>query len=165
MILEVWDRTRLVLSYRSYTALMATSYFHMPVGSSPGTRVFRDRLAFRRSQRLKQRPLIPSTSSEKSILWVWTLPRVTSSSSTISRSSMPGMGTQTPQIKCMFHYQRYNPHLNISVHRRHLLRLWLRNEELAWKLPDKLQKFWDERFAIEPKDQTFALEPVLDGYT
>ncbi|KAF9523082.1 taurine catabolism dioxygenase TauD [Crepidotus variabilis] len=44
---------------------------------------------------------------------------------------------------------------------RHLLRLWLRNEELAWKLPDALKPLWIERFAVEPRNQTFAIEPVV----
>jgi len=28
--------------------------------------------------------------------------------------------------------------------RRHIMRLWLRNEELAWETPEALKKSWDE---------------------
>ncbi|KAF8185728.1 taurine catabolism dioxygenase TauD [Pholiota molesta] len=44
---------------------------------------------------------------------------------------------------------------------RHLLRLWQRNEELAWKLPDPLKPLWARTFAVVPEDQTFALDPVI----
>jgi hypothetical protein len=44
---------------------------------------------------------------------------------------------------------------------RHLLRLWQRNEELAWKLPDSLKPLWARTFAVVPEDQTFAPEPVI----
>jgi hypothetical protein len=30
--------------------------------------------------------------------------------------------------------------------KRHILRLWLRNEELAWKTPEGLQKAWNEKY-------------------
>jgi len=30
--------------------------------------------------------------------------------------------------------------------RRHIVRLWLRNEELAWKTPDGLKKTWFEKY-------------------
>jgi hypothetical protein len=30
--------------------------------------------------------------------------------------------------------------------KRHIIRLWLRNEELAWKTPDGLQKTWFEKY-------------------
>ncbi|KAF8890086.1 hypothetical protein BD779DRAFT_1671450 [Infundibulicybe gibba] len=44
---------------------------------------------------------------------------------------------------------------------RHLLRLWLRNEELAWETPQALKPLWDKTFAAPPDEQTFALDPVV----
>ncbi|KAJ3517448.1 hypothetical protein NLJ89_g502 [Agrocybe chaxingu] len=44
---------------------------------------------------------------------------------------------------------------------RHLLRLWLRNEELAWKLPKPLEPLWKKTFDVTPEEQTFALDPVI----
>ncbi|KAF9465454.1 taurine catabolism dioxygenase TauD [Collybia nuda] len=49
-------------------------------------------------------------------------------------------------------------------HTRHLLRFWLRNEELAWQIPEPLQPLWKKTFNVQPEDQTFALDPVIrDG--
>jgi hypothetical protein len=31
-------------------------------------------------------------------------------------------------------------------HRRHIIRLWLRNEKLAWSTPEPLQKSWMEKY-------------------
>jgi Taurine catabolism dioxygenase TauD, TfdA family len=31
-------------------------------------------------------------------------------------------------------------------HRRHIVRLWLRNEELAWETPEALKKSWFEKY-------------------
>jgi Taurine catabolism dioxygenase TauD, TfdA family len=33
-----------------------------------------------------------------------------------------------------------------DTQRRHIVRLWLRNEELAWKTPDGLKKTWFEKY-------------------
>ncbi|KAF4612412.1 hypothetical protein D9613_004592 [Agrocybe pediades] len=44
---------------------------------------------------------------------------------------------------------------------RHLLRLWQRNEDLAWTLPEPLQHLWKRTFNVTPEDQTFALDPVV----
>jgi hypothetical protein len=30
--------------------------------------------------------------------------------------------------------------------RRHIIRLWLRNEELAWPTPEPLKKTWEEKY-------------------
>jgi len=30
--------------------------------------------------------------------------------------------------------------------RRHIIRLWLRNEELAWETPDELKQTWFEKY-------------------
>jgi hypothetical protein len=46
--------------------------------------------------------------------------------------------------------------------RRHLLRLWLRNEELAWKLPQPLEDAWDLLYRSATADEErFALEPEI----
>lgn len=43
--------------------------------------------------------------------------------------------------------------------RRYLLRLWLRNEELAWKTPKTLEPIWKRLFSVGPDEQRFPLEP------
>lgn len=44
---------------------------------------------------------------------------------------------------------------------RHLVRLWLRNDELAWKTPGPLQRIWTRVFATPPDSQRFPLEPEI----
>ncbi|KAG5646882.1 hypothetical protein DXG03_001958 [Asterophora parasitica] len=45
---------------------------------------------------------------------------------------------------------------------RHLLRLWLRNEELAWKTPKELEDLWKRLYyTTTPDEQTFPLEPAI----
>ncbi|KAK6498347.1 hypothetical protein TWF481_010938 [Arthrobotrys musiformis] len=46
-------------------------------------------------------------------------------------------------------------------HTRHLIRLWLRNEELAWKTPAALQHIWDKLYTLKPEEQNFPLEPEI----
>ncbi|KAF8346163.1 hypothetical protein F5887DRAFT_125135 [Amanita rubescens] len=47
-------------------------------------------------------------------------------------------------------------------HTRHLLRLWLRNEELAWKTPKELQPRWKQLYySSAPEEHKFPLEPVI----
>ena len=48
-----------------------------------------------------------------------------------------------------------------ETQQRHLLRLWLRDPELAWEIPQGLVPLWERTFAVRPEDQTFALEPVI----
>jgi len=48
-----------------------------------------------------------------------------------------------------------------SCFSRHLLRFWLRNEELAWTLPESLKPLWRKTFNVNPQEQTFAIEPVI----
>ncbi|KAF2456095.1 hypothetical protein BDY21DRAFT_288209 [Lineolata rhizophorae] len=36
--------------------------------------------------------------------------------------------------------------IDSPTHTRHIIRLWLRNEELAWKTPEGLQKTWFEKY-------------------
>lgn len=52
-------------------------------------------------------------------------------------------------------------HSNTYSYSRHLLRLWQRNEELAWKLPEELLPLWKKTFDVTPEQQTFAPEPVI----
>ncbi|KAG6829270.1 hypothetical protein H0H92_005090 [Tricholoma furcatifolium] len=45
---------------------------------------------------------------------------------------------------------------------RHLLRLWLRNEELAWKTPKELESSWKRLYyTVSDDEQTFPLEPSV----
>ncbi|KAG5642246.1 hypothetical protein DXG03_003349 [Asterophora parasitica] len=45
---------------------------------------------------------------------------------------------------------------------RHLLRLWLRNEKLAWKTPTELEPNWKRLYYTTPSDEhTFPLEPTV----
>ncbi|KDQ08465.1 hypothetical protein BOTBODRAFT_179821 [Botryobasidium botryosum FD-172 SS1] len=44
---------------------------------------------------------------------------------------------------------------------RHLLRLWLRDEELGWKTPKPLAPIWTRLFSIGPEEQRFPIEPEI----
>ncbi|KAG6853962.1 hypothetical protein C0991_012108 [Blastosporella zonata] len=45
---------------------------------------------------------------------------------------------------------------------RHLLRLWLRNEELAWSTPKELESTWKRLYySITPDEQVFPLEAEI----
>ncbi|KAK6514634.1 hypothetical protein TWF281_004832 [Arthrobotrys megalospora] len=44
---------------------------------------------------------------------------------------------------------------------RHLIRLWLRNDELAWKTPHELRHIWDRLYTLKPEEQNFPLEPEV----
>jgi hypothetical protein len=47
---------------------------------------------------------------------------------------------------------------------RHLVRLWLRDEEHAWKTPTALQGLWDRLYKdVQPEAQRFPLEPSIDA--
>jgi len=46
-------------------------------------------------------------------------------------------------------------------HVRHLIRLWLRNDELAWQTPGPLQPIWKRLYSVEPDEQRFPLEPEI----
>jgi hypothetical protein len=44
---------------------------------------------------------------------------------------------------------------------RHLVRLWLRNSQLGWKVPSSLSVPWDAAFKNNGKvEQVYALEPI-----
>ncbi|KAJ2936625.1 hypothetical protein H1R20_g468, partial [Candolleomyces eurysporus] len=46
--------------------------------------------------------------------------------------------------------------------KRHLLRLWLRNEDLAWKLPQPLEEGWQALYQSATEDEErFAFEPEI----
>ncbi|RDB24020.1 hypothetical protein Hypma_008647 [Hypsizygus marmoreus] len=44
---------------------------------------------------------------------------------------------------------------------RHLVRLWLRNDELAWKTPGPLEPIWKKLYSVGPDEQRFPLEPEI----
>ncbi|KAJ7063600.1 hypothetical protein C8F01DRAFT_1279522 [Mycena amicta] len=46
-------------------------------------------------------------------------------------------------------------------HTRHLVRLWLRNDELAWKTPKPLEKSWKLLYSVPADAQRFPLEPEI----
>ncbi|RQM08242.1 hypothetical protein DH86_00001439 [Scytalidium sp. 3C] len=47
---------------------------------------------------------------------------------------------------------------------RHLLRLWLRNPELAWQTPKQLQNRWNELYdGLTENEQVFPLQPQIRG--
>jgi len=49
-------------------------------------------------------------------------------------------------------------------HERHLLRLWLRDPELAWKTPEALQDRWDALYKdVTEEEQVFPLEAKIRG--
>lgn len=48
--------------------------------------------------------------------------------------------------------------------RRHLLRLWLRDPELAWETPGALAERWKDLYeGVTEEEQVFPLEPVIRG--
>jgi hypothetical protein len=47
-----------------------------------------------------------------------------------------------------------------ETHKRHLVRLWLRNEELAWELPAPLKLAWARVFDDEERGERWDVEPV-----
>ncbi|KAJ7677266.1 hypothetical protein B0H17DRAFT_1161472 [Mycena rosella] len=46
-------------------------------------------------------------------------------------------------------------------HTRHLVRLWLRNDELAWKTPGPLEEIWKKLYSVPPEAQRFPLDPEI----
>ncbi|KAG5650327.1 hypothetical protein H0H81_012613 [Sphagnurus paluster] len=50
--------------------------------------------------------------------------------------------------------------------KRHLLRMWLRNEELGWATPPELQELWQQLYhSVSPDDHTFPLEAAVRKQT
>jgi hypothetical protein len=51
-----------------------------------------------------------------------------------------------------------------NFNRRHLLRLWLRDPELAWETPAALKPRWDGLYKdVTEAEQVFPLEPRIRG--
>lgn len=51
---------------------------------------------------------------------------------------------------------------NTPEKQRHLVRLWLRDEEYAWKTPEALRSRWDKVYAdVRQENQVFPLEPFI----
>lgn len=46
-------------------------------------------------------------------------------------------------------------------HTRHLIRLWLRNDQLAWKTPSYLEPIWKKLYSVTPEEQRFPLDPEI----
>jgi hypothetical protein len=48
--------------------------------------------------------------------------------------------------------------------RRHLLRLWLRNDatEKSWPIPEELQSSWKDAFNHAGRPQLWPIEPIKD---
>jgi hypothetical protein len=50
------------------------------------------------------------------------------------------------------------------ANRRHLLRLWLRDPELAWETPAALKERWDGLYGdVTEEEQVFPLQPRIRG--
>lgn len=50
--------------------------------------------------------------------------------------------------------------LMLSDNRRHLVRLWLRDPELAWETPEPLTDTWNRIYKdVKPENSVFPLEP------
>lgn len=49
-------------------------------------------------------------------------------------------------------------------HKRHLLRLWLRNDatEKHWPVPAELQAYWSDAFEHAERPQLWPIEPIRD---
>ncbi|KAK7226185.1 hypothetical protein V2G26_014188 [Clonostachys chloroleuca] len=51
-----------------------------------------------------------------------------------------------------------------SGEKRHLVRMRLRDDELAWALPEELQEEWSSAFGDTKTSKVWHLEPMPDGY-
>jgi hypothetical protein len=47
-------------------------------------------------------------------------------------------------------------------HRRHLLRIWLHNDNLGWGIPRQIRQPWNEAFEHDDRQQIWPLEPITD---
>ena len=50
-----------------------------------------------------------------------------------------------------------------DVQRRHIIRLWLRNEKLSWETPEGLKKTWAEKYSPDSERRKIATWNVLPG--
>ena len=56
---------------------------------------------------------------------------------------------------------RFDPN-HADIRRRHLVRLWLRDPENAWKTPGALQERWDRVYeGVTAEASVFPLEPFI----
>ena len=63
---------------------------------------------------------------------------------------------------------RFRGTLTGMMDRRHLVRLWLRNEELGWKIPEYLSPNWQRLYyglTADPETQKFPLEPEIRSFS
>lgn len=59
------------------------------------------------------------------------------------------------------HMHARSGYVDDEHHRRHLVRLWLHNEELGWKLPAPLQPSWEKVFVNDDGlPERYPVEPV-----
>ena len=47
-------------------------------------------------------------------------------------------------------------------HRRHLVRIWLHNDQLGWAIPEAISETWSEAFQHNDRQQLWPLEPISD---
>lgn len=96
--------------------------------------------------------IVPLSTSKRAICNMWIT----------SAYSMRGMDSKTSQensklIRTELHIECWP----ICI-RRHLLRLWLRDPENAWKTPEPLEHRWDTVYKdLTVDEQTFPLEPAI----
>ncbi|KAG4416259.1 hypothetical protein IFR04_010605 [Cadophora malorum] len=50
-----------------------------------------------------------------------------------------------------------------KYHKRHLVRMHLRNEKLGWDIPGELKQFWDEALD-EDRDESWHIEPMPESF-
>ena len=56
------------------------------------------------------------------------------------------------------------PHCRLTLSRRHLVRLWLRDPEYAWETPEPLKARFEQLYGNQnPDNQVFPLEPYIRG--
>ena len=76
------------------------------------------------------------------------------SSKTLRSSSKSSLGSFFPLLK--------SRRANADHGRRHLVRLWLRDPENAWKTPEPLKAKWAQIYdGVSPDNQIFPLEPYV----
>lgn len=61
-------------------------------------------------------------------------------------------------------FQARDGFVDTEEQQRHLLRLWLRNEEFAWETPERLGTKWAGLYAgVTEEEQVFTLVPAIRG--
>jgi Taurine catabolism dioxygenase TauD, TfdA family len=48
--------------------------------------------------------------------------------------------------------------------KRHLVRLWIHDEESAWQVPEELSKAWEEAYDHAGRNQLWPLDPIVDRH-